>query len=257
MGKDKKKMIYDIVISVLALIASIIAIVQILNESISSDVNIILNVVDNFIWVIFVIDYVTRLVISKKKLEFILHNKIDLISILPFNALLKALRVFKIFRVMKLAKLMKFSKLFRLSSLVLRFKKNGWKFIKTNNFDYILFATITIILLGAVGMMFAENKSFTDSLWWSFVTTTTVGYGDISPESHIGRIIAAILMITGIGFVGMLTGTIATFFLGKKEIKSFRDETIDNIKNKLDNFEDLSSEDVNDICKILKKLKEY
>ena len=91
---------------------------------------------------------------------------------------------------------------------------------------------------------------------WSFVTTTTVGYGDISPESHIGRIIAVILMITGIGFVGMLTGTIATFFLGKREIRSFRDETIDNIRKRLDNFDELSNDDVNDICNVLKKLKE-
>jgi len=47
------------------------------------------------------------------------------------------------------------------------------------------------------------------------VTTTTVGYGDISPHTAIGKLIAVLLMIIGIGFISMLTGTISTYFIGR------------------------------------------
>ena len=63
-------------------------------------------------------------------------------------------------------------------------------------------------------------------------------------------------MITGLGFVGMLSGTIATYFLSEKKIKnSYRYTVIEDIKGKLDNFDDLSSDELDDICLILKSLK--
>lgn len=99
---------------------------------------------------------------------------------------------------------------------------------------------------------------FKDSLWWSFVTTTTVGYGDISPRTGLGRIIATILMLVGIGFLSMLTGTIATFFLGKKEerIVDYKTETIEAISDKIKNdFNNLSEKDLDDMLKVLKTLK--
>jgi len=61
-----------------------------------------------------------------------------------------------------------------------------------------------------------ENKSITtlgDAFWWAIVTTTTVGYGDVSPVTTEGRLIAIALMILGIGFIGVLTATITSFFL--------------------------------------------
>lgn len=80
----------------------------------------------------------------------------------------------------------------------------------------MLLSTLVIIDVGYVSIYYVESGinigSFVDAIWWTFVTATTVGYGDISPATGIGRIIASILIkTTGIGFIGMLTGTIATF----------------------------------------------
>lgn len=88
------------------------------------------------------------------------------------------------------------------------------------------------------------------------MTVTTVGYGDMSPATGIGRLLASVLMIIGIGFIGMLMGTIATFFINKKvSNKSLKESTIENIKNNLDDFDNLSNEDIDNIYKILKSLK--
>ena len=80
--------------------------------------------------------------------------------------------------------------------------------------------------------------------------------GVIYPTTNLGRIIAVILMIIGLGFVGMLSGTIATYFLSQKKIKNFyRSSVLEDIKDKLDNFDDLSSDELDDICLVLKSLK--
>ena len=76
-----------------------------------------------------------------------------------------------------------------------------------------------IVGLGAMGILAVErghnNSILTigDALWWAVVTTTTVGYGDVSPVTGEGRLIAVGLMIVGIGFLGVFTATITSFFL--------------------------------------------
>ena len=61
-------------------------------------------------------------------------------------------------------------------------------------------------------------------------------------------------MIVGIGFLAMLTGIIATYFLGKNNM-SFKNETIEGIKARLDNLDELNIDDINDICNVLISLK--
>jgi voltage-gated potassium channel len=97
-------------------------------------------------------------------------------------------------------------------------------FFRTTGFQYVLFLTALLLAGSTLAMMFAENMSFSDALWWSFVTTTTVGYGDLSPVSGTGRFIASLLMIVGIGLISYLTSCITGFFMSepsgnKSEVK--------------------------------------
>lgn len=66
---------------------------------------------------------------------------------------------------------------------------------------------------GAALGVFEKNLSFFDALWWSVVTVTTVGYGDISPVTPGGRIVGVLLMLLGIGSIGILTATLAGLFV--------------------------------------------
>ena len=97
---------------------------------------------------------------------------------------------------------------------------------------------------------------FSYAIWWFFVTATTVGYGNIRPTTQIGRLIASIFMLVCIGFIGMLTVTISTYFLSRKGKRlSYREEVIGDIQGKLDNFDALTIQDINDIHKIMITLK--
>jgi len=77
--------------------------------------------------------------------------------------------------------------------------------------------TVFILLFGAVGLSYFENTpSLMDAIWWSFVTITTVGYGDVTPTTLGGRLTGVIVMVFGIGLLGMFTATVASIFVEGK-----------------------------------------
>lgn len=206
-----KQTLYEITFAVLAIVAVGIALLDIAG-SIDLMTNLFLYYLDLAITIIFAVDYFVRLIRADKKTEFIRKNIPDLIAIIPFSSLFKA------FRLLKLVRLLKLLKLARIVALSSRFKDSIKRFLKTNGLYYVLIFTVSMILIGSALIYFFERDitidSFSDAIWWSFVTATTVGYGDISPATTAGRIVASCLMLIGIGTIGMLTGSIATFFIG-------------------------------------------
>lgn len=132
---------------------------------------------------------------------------IDLLAIAPFflagssnAAVLRLLRLFRIFRIFKLARysesIHRLVHVFRLNAGVL---------------GVFLFLIFVILMISATLMHTIEPERFaqmTDALWWSIVTLTTVGYGDIVPESLTGKFIAAVLMVFGIGIIALPTGVL-------------------------------------------------
>lgn len=244
-------LIYDITFCILALVAVYISLCDISSGCTSFQIKI-----DNIISVIFIIDYVIRFITSKKKNDFVKNNILDLIAIIPFTSLFK---IFRIFKVLKVLRILKFLRLARLSAYFARFFKRAKFFFNVNGLKYMVFASLSCIIAGGIAIHFVEGMSFFDDLWWSFVTATTVGYGDISPATPAGRVIAAVLMIVGIGLIGSLTSTLtALFFQNHEETakRSAQDEILKTIQNQLDDFNDLSDDDINSICTTLKSLHE-
>lgn len=244
-------LIYDITFCILALVAVYISLCDISSGCTSFQIKI-----DNIISVIFIIDYVIRFITSKKKNDFVKNNILDLIAIIPFTSLFK---IFRIFKVLKVLRILKFLRLARLSAYFARFFKRAKFFFNVNGLKYMVFASLSCIIAGGIAIHFVEGMAFFDGLWWSFVTATTVGYGDISPATPAGRVIAAVLMIVGIGLIGSLTSTLtALFFQNHEETakRSAQDEILKTIQNQLDDFNDLSDDDINSICTTLKSLHE-
>ena len=89
-----------------------------------------------------------------------------------------------------------------------------------------------------------DVKSFSDGLWWALVTITTVGYGDITPMTSIGRLVASALMFLGLGLIASLTAVISVKF-----IQNFVDHhTNDDVLEKLEEMQ-------KDIDEIKKKIQ--
>ncbi|NIW78577.1 MAG: two pore domain potassium channel family protein, partial [Calditrichae bacterium] len=83
---------------------------------------------------------------------------------------------------------------------------------KRENLHRLLLVVVVLLVISSVGLFYFEPKvnNWTDALWWSIVTMTTVGYGDITPDTLGGKVIGSFVMVIGIGILGMLTATIAS-----------------------------------------------
>lgn len=208
-SKDICSKIYTVTIIILCLVSVYLAFVDYTHGMTPTQ-----SILDIIIYILFVLDYIIRFLISKEKSNFFKDNIFDLIAIIPINS---ALRIFRIFKFSKLLKFIKLTKFLKIGSLSARFLHKVKRFLNTNGFKYILILSAICILIGSIGMMQFEGMKFSDAIWWSFVTATTVGYGDLSPSTNIGRMIAAFLMIIGIGLIGSLTSSITSFFLHEKK----------------------------------------
>ncbi|TWT07562.1 two pore domain potassium channel family protein [Planococcus sp. CPCC 101016] len=162
---------------------------------------------DWMIWGIFVIDFMTRLILSKNKWAYIKSHPLELIAILPLDSIFRAARFARFFRVI------------RLLGIGSRYTKPVYQVLRTNGLDKLLVVTTVLLFLVPIPIIMVEPdiNTFSDALWWAVVTTTTVGYGDISPATPIGRFLAVLLMIIGIGIIGTFTSSISAYFTSKKE----------------------------------------
>jgi voltage-gated potassium channel len=87
-----------------------------------------------------------------------------------------------------------------------------------------IFVAVVVVTISAIVVLQVESRSADaniltggDAFWWAFVTVTTVGYGDLFPTTGLGRIMAMILMVVGVGIFGVLTSFLATTFLESEE----------------------------------------
>ncbi len=246
----KRNLIYELIMGILAVVSVIFAVIDFSTGLYHWQV-----IVDNIIYFIFLFEYLIRLFISDDKKTFFKQNLFDFIAIIPFSSAFRIFRVAKLVKLTRLAKLIKFTKFIKVFSYAMRSIVKLKIFFNTNGFKYVLIVTFIFVITGGIGIHYIEHMSLFDGIWWALVTATTVGYGDISPSTTIGRIIAMLLMLVGIGLIGSLTSTITSFFLNmNNKKKSISDDIIENIKSKIDDVKSLSDDDIDTICGILKTM---
>lgn len=173
---------------------------------------------------LFSVEYVLRVIVSKKPFKYIFsfYGIIDLLAVLPFflNTFLdlRFLRAFRVFRVFRALKLIRYNKALN------RFKV-AFKIVKE---ELVLFFIVTMILLflTSAGIYLFENqaqpevfKSVFHSGWWSIVTLTTVGYGDVYPITLGGKIFTFFVLMIGIGIVAVPAGLVGTALSKARELE--------------------------------------
>jgi voltage-gated potassium channel len=165
----------------------------------------------------FLIEYILRIIIVKKPWHYIksFFGVVDLLSILPSLLafffvgaqslmIIRGLRLLRIFRIFKLTQYI--GEASQLSNALLASRKKITLFIAT--------ILILVSIMGAVMYLIEPPESgFTSipkGIYWSIVTLTTVGYGDIAPITPLGQIVACLIMIMGYGIIAVPTGIVTS-----------------------------------------------
>lgn len=158
---------------------------------------------DQTILAIFTVSYIIGFIRAPKKRKYMVDNIFNLLAIIPLNLL-------------NVGILSRANRIFRIINLLAKLGQNKHSILYRNGFIYALYASACVVFVGSGFYSIVENISYVDSIWWSIVTMTTVGYGDIVPKTAWGRVIASITMLFGIAFIGMLTSTITNYFKDKQ-----------------------------------------
>ena len=149
---------------------------------------------------------------------------IDLLAILPLYLPLLGLdmrfiRVIRLLRFFRLAKLFRYSNALRLLGRVVLGKRS--------ELTSILFVLLTLLLISSSLMYFAEHddqpdkfSSIPETMWWGVITLTTVGYGDYYPVTGMGKFIAAVIAILGIGMFALPAGILGAGFVDELQDKN-------------------------------------
>ena len=177
--------------------------------------HVVLKAIEAFCVIVFTFEYLARIYVAENKTKFIFSffGIVDFLAILPFYLSfgidLRSLRLLRMFRLFRLFKLVRYNKAMRHFANAMRLAKE----------QIILFMMITLMLIyfTAVGIYYFENEaqpehfsSIFSSLWWSIVTLTTVGYGDVYPITIGGRIFTFFMLLIGLGVVAIPTGIISS-----------------------------------------------
>lgn len=167
--------------------------------------------------ILFTLEYIVRLLIIKRPKRYAqsMYGIIDLLAILPsylslivvgsqYLLVVRALRLLRVFRILKLTHFLSDSQ-----SLIAVIAASGRKIA-----IFMMFILILVTILGSIMYMVEGGQggfvNIPESIYWAIVTMTTVGYGDISPVTPLGKFIASFIMLCGYGIIAVPTGIVTS-----------------------------------------------
>lgn len=207
--------LFDMILLVLILLS----ILSVFLESVASfraEYATIILTIEWIFTILFTLEYALRIYSSHKPLNYIFsfYGFIDLIAFIPtylsllftgtqYLVVIRAFRLLRVFRILKLSRFIYEGNILKSA-------------LKASLHKIIVFISSVITLVTIIGTMMyiieGNESGFTSipmSIYWAIVTITTVGYGDISPQSPLGQLLASILMIIGYGIIAVPTGIVS------------------------------------------------
>lgn|SRR5215813_3908587 len=208
---DRFSAAVELPLTILALLWLPILIIPLVVD-LPADVAVTFNAFDYFVWAAFVVEYLVKLYLAPSRWQFFTHHLLDLAVVaLPMFRPLRALRLFRLVNLARVG--IVFANGLRRTRAVAAHR----------GLHLVLLAVLGVVIVcSAMELGFEQQvsgssiRNFGDALWWAIVTVTTVGYGDRYPVSAGGRGVAVVLMLIGIGLIGVLTATVASYFVEEK-----------------------------------------
>lgn len=193
-------------------------------------------IADWAVWSIFVLDFGLMFLAAADRARYCLRNVLGLaIVVLSFPLLpdlLASVRVVRVGRAVRLLRLV------RVSAALLRGISSLRRMVGVQSLIYMSILSLTLAALGAGLLVVLEpqtiNHSFMEGLWWALVTVSTVGYGDIVPQTPAGRLLAVVLMVSGLGLLSTLTAAIGAYFIGEDAKRQELRERLERIEAMLE-----------------------
>ena len=175
--------------------------------------------------ILFSIEYILRIYCVRRVGSYIFsfYGIIDLLALIPtyLSILLPGAEVFSVIRVLRVLRVFRVLKLVQFMGEADQLLK-AIVASKRKIFVFLFFIIILVTILGSLMYLIEGAASgFTSiprSIYWAIVTLTTVGYGDISPDTNIGQAVAAIIMIMGYSIIAVPTGIVTSALYFTKDI---------------------------------------
>jgi voltage-gated potassium channel len=189
-------------LAVLALVFLVAYAAPILHPDMSSFWRQLCRVTDYAIWVVFVLEFITRVVLAERHVHYAARHVADVLMVaLP---------------VLRPLRLLRFLVLLRMINRRATASLHGRVAV------YVVTSAGLVLLISALAMLETERhnpqaniKTFGDALWWAVTTMSTVGYGDRFPTTGEGRYIGTGLMLAGVALLGVVTATLASWLIAQ------------------------------------------
>lgn len=185
--------------------------------------------------IVFTLEYLLRLYVTIRPMNYALsfYGVIDLVAILPsylsyflvgsqYFVVIRVLRLLRIFRIFKLGKFLSEGNQLRHALIASR-----------NKITVFLFTiTLLIVVIGSLMYLIeggVENTGFSSipkSIYWAIVTLTTVGYGDITPQTSVGQFLSAAVMILGYAIIAVPTGIVTSEIMGNNKSNKYHNTQV-------------------------------
>ena len=196
----KMKRIWNEVLTVLALCFLVAFSYPAFKSDISASQQNYIDLVQWICWLAFALDLAFGIISAENKKSYLKHHPLEIASVLlPFLRPLRLMRVISF------------------GGLAIQKVAIGRQFAITLK---VVLTSIFVAYIAAVQITITERsvegsniKNFADGLWWATTTVTTVGYGDRYPTTSEGRFLAVLLMIVGISLIGVITASVAAWFV--------------------------------------------
>jgi voltage-gated potassium channel len=175
----------------------------------------VFEILGTVIWIIFVAEFILRLVLAPDKMRFLRRNPITIVALLA-----PAFRFFYVLRFLRFARGLR---LVRIVGTANRGLNALRKSLGRRGLGYVIGATALVTVLGAAGMLAFEPageveggfSSYGEALWWTAMLITTMG-SEFWPKTAEGRLLTLLLSLYGFAVFGYITASFATFFIGQE-----------------------------------------